>query len=136
MAVKPVKTAIDLGIVTTNGPAMLAFYKDVLGLRHEGDVAMEASGIKVMHRLWFGDSLIKLVVPMREPKAPPALGGIPGSTGYRYWTMTISNIAEVLDDVAKAGHKVIRPRTEIRPGIAIAIIEDPDGNWVEFLEGA
>ena len=136
MAVKPVKTAIDLGIVTTNGPAMLAFYKDVLGFRHEGDVAMEASGIKVMHRLWFGDSLIKLVVPVREPKAAPVLGGIPGSTGYRYWTMTISNIAEVVDAVAAAGHKVIRPRTEIRPGVAIAIVEDPDGNWVEFLEGA
>lgn len=136
MGVQIVKSAIDLGIVTTNGPAMLAFYKDVLGFRHEGDVAMEASGIKVMHRLWFGDSLIKLVVPMREPKAPPVLGGIPGSTGYRYWTMTISNIAEVVDAVAAAGHKVIRPRTEIRPGVAIAIIEDPDGNWVEFLEGA
>jgi hypothetical protein len=23
---------------------------------------------------------------------------------------------------------------EIRPGIRIAIVEDPDGNWVEFLE--
>jgi hypothetical protein len=28
------------------------------------------------------------------------------------------------------------PITEIRPGIEIAIVEDPDGNWVEFLAGA
>jgi predicted enzyme related to lactoylglutathione lyase len=24
--------------------------------------------------------------------------------------------------------------TEIRPGVRIAMIEDPDGNWVELLE--
>jgi catechol 2,3-dioxygenase-like lactoylglutathione lyase family enzyme len=135
MGVQATKPAIDLGIVTTNGPAMLAFYKDVLGFRHEGDVNMEAAGIKVMHRLWFGDSLIKLVVPMREPKAPAVMGGIPGSTGYRYWTMTISNLAEVLKEIEAAGRKIIRPRTELRPGVAIAIVEDPDGNWVEFVEG-
>lgn len=135
MGVKATKTAIDLGIVTTNGDAMLAFYKNVLGFRHEGDVNMEASGIKVMHRLWFGDSLIKLVVPMREPKAPAVMGGIPGSTGYRYWTMTISNLDEVMSEIAAAGAKIIRPKTEIRPGISIAIVEDPDGNWVEFIEG-
>ena len=58
MEVKVAKDAIDLGIVTTNGPAMLAFYRDVLGFVHEGDIAMEHVGIKVMHRLWFGQSLI------------------------------------------------------------------------------
>ena len=34
MGVKVAKDAIDLGIVTTNGPAMLAFYRDVLGFVH------------------------------------------------------------------------------------------------------
>ena len=32
-----------------------------------------------------------------------------------------------------AGYKVAVPVTELRPGITIAIVEDPDGNWVEFL---
>ena len=30
---------------------------------------------------------------------------------------------------------VVKPR-EIRPGVRISIVEDPDGNWVEFLEVA
>jgi len=34
MGVKVAKDAIDLGIVTTNGEAMLTFYRDVLGFRH------------------------------------------------------------------------------------------------------
>ena len=48
MGVKVVKEAIDLGIVTTNGDEMLAFYRDVLGFKHEGDVALEKIGIKVV----------------------------------------------------------------------------------------
>jgi hypothetical protein len=45
MGVKVAKDAIDLGIVTTNGPVMPAFYRDVLGFVHEGDIAMEHVGI-------------------------------------------------------------------------------------------
>jgi catechol 2,3-dioxygenase-like lactoylglutathione lyase family enzyme len=134
MGVKVAKDAIDLGIVTTNGEAMLAFYRDVLGFEHEGDIAMEHVGIKVMHRLWFGKSLIKLVVPMKEPAMPAAPGGIPGGTGYRYWTMTIHNLDEVLSAVQAAGQKIVWPRTEVRPGVVIGMVEDPDGNWVEFIQ--
>ncbi len=38
MDVQVAKDAIDLGIVTTNGDAMLTFYRDVLGFQHEGDI--------------------------------------------------------------------------------------------------
>ncbi len=134
MAVKPKKTAIDLGIVTTNGQAMLEFYRDVLGFRHEGDISMEHIGIKTMHRLWFADSLIKLVVPVNDPGNAPAPGGIPGGTGYRYWTMTIENMDEVLAAARNAGRPVVWEPTEVRPGVTVAMIEDPDGNWVEFIQ--
>jgi glyoxylase I family protein len=134
MGVTVAKDAIDLGIVTTNGPAMLSFYRDVLGLVHECDIAMEHVGIKVMHRLWFGKSLIKLVVPVQDPGKPPAPDGIPGGTGYRYWTMTIHDLDEVLSAVQAAGRRIVRPRTEVRPGVVIGMVEDPDGNWVEFIQ--
>lgn len=134
MGAKPAKEAIDLGIVTNNGDAMLHFYRDVLGFEHEGDLNMEAVGIKVMHRLWFARSLIKIVVPVDPPANAPAPNGIQGGTGYRYWTMTVENLDEVLAAVEAAGQKIIWPRREIRPGVAVGMIEDPDGNWVEFLE--
>jgi predicted enzyme related to lactoylglutathione lyase len=136
MGVKVAKEAIDLGIVTTNGDAMLTFYRDVLGFRHEGDISMTHVGIKVIHRLWFGNSLIKIVVPVQDPPATPAPGGIAGGTGYRYWTMTIANLDEVLSAVQAAGHNVVWPRTEVRPGVVIGMVEDPDGNWVEFIQAA
>ena len=134
MGVKIVKEAIDLGIVTTNGDEMLKFYRDVLGFRDDGDISAEQIGIKVMHRLWFGQSLIKIVVPVDDPGTPPAPGGLSGGTGYRYWTMTIDNLDEVLSAVEAAGQKVVWPRTEVRPGVSVGMVEDPDGNWVEFIE--
>ena len=125
------KQAIDLGIVTTNGGPMLAFYRDVLGLTLQGEMPMPG-GVGVMHRLLCGDSLVKLVVLPAVP-APAAPGGIQGAAGYRYWTITISNLGETVAACQAAGAKVVMGEREIRPGVRIAIVADPDGNWVEFL---
>ena len=131
MGIELTKQAIDLGIVTTNGAAMLGFYRDVLGLEFKGDMPMPG-GVGVMHRLLCGDSLIKLVVLPAVPAAAPP-GGIQGASGYRYWTITVSNLAEMIKACADAGAKVVMGEREIRPGVRIAIVADPDGNWVEFL---
>jgi predicted enzyme related to lactoylglutathione lyase len=32
------------------------------------------------------------------------------------------------------GVTVVWPEREIRPGVRIAMVADPDGNWVEFLQ--
>ena len=89
-----------------------------------------------MHRLWCGESLIKIVVPDREPPAMAAPGGIQGATGYRYWTISVDNLSELVAACEAGGYKVAVPETEIRPGVTIAMVEDPDGNWVEFLSNA
>jgi catechol 2,3-dioxygenase-like lactoylglutathione lyase family enzyme len=117
------KTGIDLGIIVTDSAAALAFYRDTLGFRHEGDMPFPGGG--TMHRLWCGDSLIKVI----------ALGA-PAATGYRYWTISVSNLDEITATCKARGYGVpVEPR-EIRPGIKISIVADPDGNWVEFLQAS
>jgi predicted enzyme related to lactoylglutathione lyase len=81
-------------------------------------------------------SLFRNVVPVNDPNAPAAPGGITGGPGYRYWTMTIDNLDDVLREVEAAGRKIVWPRREVRPGVVVAMIEDPDGNWVEFIQAA
>ena len=83
-----------------------------------------------------GTSLIKIVehAKPRNAGAPP--GGIAGATGYRYWTISVENLEEITGQCEAAGHKVAVPITQIRPGVRISMVEDPDGNWVEFLEQA
>lgn len=133
MGVALTKNAIDLGIVTTNGEAMLKFYRDVLGFKYLREMKMPGGGL--MHQLACGDSVIKIVIVDALP-AQAAPGGVRGANGYRYWTMTVSNLAEILKQCADGGYKVAVKETEIRPGVKIGMVEDPDGNWVEFLQVA
>ena len=132
MGVQLTKDSIDLGIVVRNADAALAFYRDALGFEHIGSGPMP--GGSVMHRLMCGTSMIKLVAfdPVPEAANPP--GGLNKATGYRYWTISVSNIAEMVAACTAQGVKVKVPVTEIRPGVTIAMVEDPDGNWVEFLQ--
>lgn len=124
------RQAIDLGIVTTNGPTMLAFYRDVIGLKYLRELVMQ--GVGVMHQMACGDSIIKLIVVEKTP-VPAPQGGIQGAAGYRYWTMSVSNLTALLDACVARGHKIVTEEREMRPGVRMGMVEDPDGNWVEFL---
>ena len=131
MGVELTKDSVDVGIVVKDAEASLKFYRDTLGLKYEREMAMPGGG--TMHRLHSGSSLIKLVSFDKALKAEAPPGGIRGAYGYRYWTMTVSNLPEVVKECEAAGYKIAMPETEIRSGVTIAMIEDPDGNWVELL---
>ncbi len=133
MGVQLAKSAIDLGIVVSDGPRAVAFYCGLLGLEHVGDMPMPIGGGGTMHRVQCGDSVLKLVA-FDETPPPAAGGGIPGALGMRYLTMIVSNLDEILTSCADADATIAVPATDLRPGIRIGIVEDPDGNWVEFVE--
>jgi glyoxylase I family protein len=130
MTVSLAKDSIDLGIVTNNPEASIAFYRDVLGFEDAGEFPMPGG---TMRRLMCGTSTIKIVSLKRAPEAAAPPGGIGGGTGYRYWTISVSNLPDIVAACEAAGVKVAIPITELRPGVTIAMVEDPDGNWVEFL---
>lgn len=127
------KPGLDLGIVTNNGDAMLEFYRDVVGLTYEATMKLEALGIARMDRLRCNDSVLKLVTATSDVPAGVG-GGLEGSTGLRYFTITVDDIAAAVADCEAAGAPVVWPQVEARPGVKIAMVEDPDGNWVEFIE--
>jgi predicted enzyme related to lactoylglutathione lyase len=84
-----------------------------------------------MHHLMAGTSMIKVIEFDETPEPQPAPSGLRGGSGYRYWTMSVSNLDEMAEEAESRCYTV---PTEIRPGVRIAMIEDPDGNWVELLE--
>ncbi len=133
MGVSLAKDSIDLGIVITDSEASLAFYVGVLGFEHVADTPMPIGGGGTMHRLLCGTSLIKLVNLTETPPAA-AGGGIPGATGLRYFTMIVDNLVEITAAVRDAGYPVHIDAAEIRPGVTISMVGDPDGNWVEFVQ--
>lgn len=125
------KDSIDLGIVVSDAEKSLAFYRDLLGFEFQGEMPMPGGG--TMYRLMCGTTLLKLVKANNEPPKASA-GGITGALGYRYFTISVSNIEEVTSSCADAGYKIAVTPREIRAGITISIVEDPDGNLVEFLQ--
>jgi catechol 2,3-dioxygenase-like lactoylglutathione lyase family enzyme len=126
------KESIDLGLVTGQPDAMTAFYRDTLGLPLEGVIDMPG-GMK-MTRLVCGTTIIKIVVLAETPEAGNPPGGLAGARGIRYFTISVDNLEECVDECRAAGYRVAVAPREARPGITIAIIEDPDGNWVELLQ--
>jgi catechol 2,3-dioxygenase-like lactoylglutathione lyase family enzyme len=134
MSVELTKDSIDLGIVVQDAGKALAFYRDTLGLVDQGEMPVPGGG--KMYRLLCGKSLVKLVAFAKTPESRPAPGGLVGATGYRYFTLSVSNLDRVVEESAAKGYKIAVSAREIRPGIRIAMIEDPDGNWVELLETA
>ena len=133
MAANITKAGFDLGIVTTNGDAMLEFYRDVVGLEFEATLALEAIGIARMDRLLCNDSVLKLVTLTTDVPASPA-AGMTGCTGLRYFTLSVDDVQAAVAGCEAAGAPVVWPPTESRPGVTIAMVEDPDGNWVEFIK--
>jgi glyoxylase I family protein len=132
MGIQLTKDSIDIGIVVRDAEAALGFYRDTLGFQDTGSMPMPGGG--TMYRLLCGTTLVKLVAPGKEPPAVAPPGGIGGAYGYRYWTISVSNLDELTAACEAAGRAIpITPR-EIRPGVRISMIEDPDGNWVELLE--
>ncbi|MEA3217802.1 MAG: hypothetical protein QOJ19_3958 [Acidimicrobiia bacterium] len=134
MAVQLTKDSIDLGIVIKDSDASLKFYRDTLGFEHVADMPMP--GGATMHRLMCGTTLVKLVKFDNNPEAANPLGGIVGATGYRYFTLSVGNLADVLGECDQAGYKIVWKKREIRPGVFVGMVEDPDGNWVEFISNS
>ena len=133
MGAQLAKDAIDLGIVVKDKDSALKFYRDTLGFEFVEETDMGHGTL--MQRLNCGNTLIKLLTFAETPEASAPPGGIVGGTGYRYWTIFVSNLEELVAEVRAAGYSVPWDIREIRPGVTIAMVEDPDGNWVELIQG-
>ena len=132
MTVAIAKSAIDLGIVMRDAGAMTQFYGETLGLLKEGEIEMP--GGVVMHRYQCGETVIKLLAPASTPEASNPPGGLGGGRGIRYLTISVSNLDEAEVACKAAGSNIVISGLEIRPGVRICMMEDPDGNWVELLQ--
>jgi catechol 2,3-dioxygenase-like lactoylglutathione lyase family enzyme len=125
------KDSIDLGIIVTDEKAALAFYRDALGLESEGELPLPGGR---MYRLKCGTTVIKLLKLERTPSSKPAPGGPMGGLGFRYFTISVPDIRALMAQLESKGIRPTVPVTEFRPGVTIAMVTDPDGNTVEFLQ--
>ena len=126
---KLAREALDLGIFVSDINASLKFYRETLGLEKVGETKLPMG---MMHRLSYGNSFFKLIDPKKvAPKGPT---GLDKQLGFRYVTFPVTNITEICETLKEKGVAFAIPETELMPGVRIAMVEDPDGNIVEFVQ--
>jgi len=130
MPVKLSKTALDVGLISTNGSRMVAFYRDVLGLSQDPDVTIPNYG--TIHKFNCGNSILRVMVPLSAPEKV-AGGSFMSRDGLRYITLNIDNLDETVKACKDFGCVVPVDIRDLRPGVRCAQVQDPDGNHVEFI---
>ena len=132
MAVDLLTTNVEIGVVTTNLDAMVAFYGDFLGLPHQGDLDFPGGTMK---RYALGSNVLKLVTYDVPPETPTAPGGGRAQSGLRYITLVVAGVRQAAAQAAEAGYQVPEPPTDFAavPGMGWSFVADPDGNWVELV---
>lgn len=130
MPVKLSKAALDVGLISTNGSPMVAFYRDVLGLSQDPDVTIPNYG--TIHKFNCGNSVLRIMVPVTAPEKV-AGGSFMSRDGLRYITLNIDNLEEVVKACKDFGCAVPVDIRDLRPGVRCAQVQDPDGNHVEFI---
>ncbi len=126
---KRAKEGVDMGVLSGDIQASLNFYRDVLGL--DFVEKMPASN-GTMYRLRFGQSDFKLIDPSTKPPMGPV--GFNGQLGFRTVAFCITNLSEVCAELRRRGVEFAVEEKQARPGVRIAMVKDPDGNIVEFVE--
>jgi catechol 2,3-dioxygenase-like lactoylglutathione lyase family enzyme len=127
------KDSIDLGIIVTDEKAAVGFYRDGLGLESDGELPLPNGR---MYRFKCGTTIIKLLKLDKTPEAKPAPGGPMRALGYRYFTISVPDIRGLMKQLEAKGIRATVPVTDFRPGVTIAMVADPDGNTIEFLQNS
>jgi catechol 2,3-dioxygenase-like lactoylglutathione lyase family enzyme len=142
-------SGFDLGLVVADAEKTLAFYRDALGLEYDSGASIYDGAM--FHKLTSGSSVLKIIAPVSAPEVCSAPGpgqsgleladtmrAIMKGAGFRYLTIHVSNIEEILARCVAYGYSIVVPLQELSfaPGSLMAMVEDPDGNWVELLYNA
>lgn len=129
-----VRIALDVGLVVADLEQSLSFYHDLVGLPIVGELNTSLVGRGRMVQLSYGESLIKLIQLETNPN--PSYKGVSAALGIRYITLLVADIETVMGRLEQAGTIISTPMTQLGNGALIAMVEDPDGNTVEFVQEA
>lgn len=113
-------TQVGVRIAVPELSRTMTYYRDVLGFEQESP-----------NRVRCGDSVV-----IFEPRAEAPSGFAQAQQGWLYLTVQVRNCdAEVAAIAAGGGQVVITPRN-LGKVARMAMIRDPDGNWLEVSQRA
>ena len=124
---------IDVGVVVANMERSLGFYHGLIGLPIVAELTTSLIGKGRMVQLKHGESLIKLI-EMDKTLTAKGPADIAGAVGYRYITLLVAEIEPIMATLKQHDVPISLPVTRLETGSTIAMVQDPDGNIVEFVQ--
>ncbi len=125
---------MQVGIVPNELELSISFYRDRIGLPYTG--ALPVIEGRVLHMFDAGGGGVFKIMELPAGSRPPAEQSPPGpftaATGIRWITFDVDDIDGIADRCHECTWQM--PVTELRPGLRVAVVEDPDGNAVELVE--
>jgi catechol 2,3-dioxygenase-like lactoylglutathione lyase family enzyme len=124
--------SVEVGIVTTNLEAMVAFYEGFLGLESQGEVEFPGG---MQRRYSLGKNVLKLVTFESAPCLPASPGGGRAQAGIRYFTIAVNDLRAAARMFEASEYQIVEAVTEFAPvpGMGWMFVADPDGNWIELF---
>lgn len=129
MLLKPAKDSVEFLIFVSDIRKSLDFYQGTLGLEKTQEVQ---TPFGTVHRLRYGTSVVKLMDPKQVPPAGPI--GLEKQLGIRCLSFVIRDLSGVCTVLKEKGVEFTMPETQVLPDRRIAMVKDPDGNIIEFVE--
>ena len=144
------KATIDVGVIVSDIQKAEEFYEEALGFEEidEFDVSAEVAGKSGLtdNKKFTADVMaiadsesatrIKLIEIADAPGARPDNAFIHSTYGPSYLTLHVDDIDAALKKAAGAGVKPLKDgpvRIAANSPVYIALIRDPDGNFIEFV---
>lgn len=78
-------------------------------------------------------SVGKSVIRLEEDPHAQENSSVEGP-GWRYVTLRVADLSLEHAAILEAGGREGRAPAQLRPGVSISMVRDPDGNWIELAE--
>mgnify|MGYP003758682193 FL=1 len=132
------------GLVVNNLDESINFYRDVIGLEvighkeRDGGPISEVVGYEYVHMkaalLDLGNSIVLELIEYIKPEAELRLSEERAVIGASHIGFEVENIEETAKHMVEKGARILNAPAAIIPGRFSCYLQDPDGNWLEFVE--
>ena len=138
------------GFVVSDMERSLAFYRDMLGLKEEMNAVREGPGISEivgypdakLHIVYLGTGDLKHSVELIQYLNPPGGNIAPterNAVGATHLGIVVDDLDAIYEDLSAKGAEFLGSPVHRESNIygrKVVYLKDPDGNWLELLEGA
>lgn len=138
---------LEVGLTVSDLPKMRAFYEGALGLAFVSEIrveaakaaeaAMSAGGYVALRLQTQTGERLKLIAPDRRPAPRTDLAGpILDHQSTAYLTFIVADIAATVETLRAAGATLLNgtPVVEVRDGVLLSFLRDPEGHVIEIVE--